>query len=236
MNRAAFLLSALALLALSATRAKESYSTARLYTPPDPASPGGIRGSVTKPELPVLQVLAIPADAPEKVYEGRVEGTDRRSFVFEGLPMRKYDLVVIHDNSFYEGLQLHDADSTLTARDREKITASINASEPFFLKKTVHRLDGATGRGGNARALCTYVREARAGHTFSADREGFRRTFKLMLLTDVGPGWQITRSRDLYPVWATPANAHPEHHHTAALSRIRVADTVKDLGALDLTR
>ena len=40
-----------------------------------------------------------------------------------------------------------------------------------------------------------------------SSRPDFRRTFKLVLLKDVGPGWQIARARDLYPVWVDPKRA-----------------------------
>ena len=57
-----------------------------------------------------------------------------------------------------------------------------------------------------------------------------------MLLKDVGPGWQIVRARDLYPVWVESRRRPlPEHHFSAALKQIRVADEVKDLGELDLS-
>ena len=63
----------------------------------------------------------------------------------------------------------------------------------------------------------------------------FRRDFKLVILKDVGPGWQISRTRSLYPIWdhqkrSTP----PRHHFSEALGRVRVADGVKELGELDL--
>jgi hypothetical protein len=67
-------------------------------------------------------------------------------------------------------------------------------------------------------------------------RPDFRRTFKLVLLKDVGPGWQIARARDLYPVWVNPKSTLPVHHFSSAISQIRVADQIKDLGTLDLTR
>ena len=65
-------------------------------------------------------------------------------------------------------------------------------------------------------------------------RSEFRRTFKLVMLKDVGPGWQIVRTRDLYPIWTPPAGARPSHHYSRDLSRIRVADRIKQLGPLQL--
>jgi hypothetical protein len=210
-----------------------------LYTRPDPSSSGGLAGRVTRPQQPLLQVLAIPADAPHLVYEGTIEGPDRRTFRFEGLPMRTYDLVAVFEEAFYEGLRLHRGTSTLTAADREQIEAAILASEPFYNEKTVHRLEGATGQGSFARAICTFLRSRSSGFALAPqdgkwERADFRRTFKIVILKDVGPGWQIVRSRDLYPVWARPDRPAPRHLYRRELARIRVTDTVKDVGPIDL--
>lgn len=211
----------------------------KLYTQPDPASPGGITGRVTNPGKPIEQILAIPFDAPEKVYAGKIEGDDKRSFRFTGLPMRKYDLIIVFDNVFYEGLQLERGEDTLTAEDRKKVDAIIQKSEPFFPTKTIHRLQGTTGRGNEARCICTFLRAKESQLLFEAhegkySREDFRRTLKLVLLKDVGPGWQIVRTRDLYPVWLNPKSPALKHNFAESLSRVRVADTIKDLGDIDL--
>ena len=212
----------------------------RLYTKPDPANTGGLKGRISKPQLPIEQILALPTDSIEEVYQGEITGTGRDTFEFKGLPVGKYDLVVIYPAAFYEGLQLDRDPSTLTAEDLKKIDGSIQKSEPFFTKKIVHRLEGATGRASAARCICTYVREKTSDLLLEqfegkSSRDDFRRTFKLVLLKDVGPGWQIVRARDLYPVWVDPKRSLPEHHFSAAISQFRIADELKDLGALDIT-
>ena len=212
----------------------------RLYTKPDPANPGGLKGRIAKPELPIEEILALPADNPEEVYEGQVAGPKRDAFEFKNLPVGKYDLVVIYPAAFYEGLQLSRDASTLTADDLKKIDASIQKSEPFFTKKIIHRIEGGTGRASGARGICTYFREKGSELLLEqfegkSNRPDFRRTFKLVLLKDVGPGWQIVRARDLYPVWMNPKSSLPAHHFSAALNQLRVADESKELGALDLT-
>jgi hypothetical protein len=205
-----------------------------IYSDPDPASPGGIRGHIATPSAPIEQVLAIPFDEPGLVYKGLVEGDDRRSFSFRGLPMRKYDLIVIYRDRFYEGLKLHDDASTLTAEDQAKIEETIRKSEPFFLKKRTHRLEGATGRGGEARGLCTYLRDKSSFEGLEKLREEHRRTFKLVTLKNVGPGWQIVRARDLHPVFVQPDEGNPEHIFSETLGGVRVTDQVRDLGSVNL--
>jgi hypothetical protein len=230
----------LALLVFAATAiAQNSPERTRLYTKPDPANAGGIKGRIAKPELPIEEILAIQTDNPEEVYEGEISGPKRDTFQFKGLPVGKYDLVVIYPAAFYEGLQLSRDASTLTPDDLKNIDASIQKSEPFFTKKIIHRVEGATGRASNARCICTYFREKGSELLMEkfegkSNRPDFRRTFKLVLLKDVGPGWQIARARDLYPVWVKPNTALPQHHFSAALGQIRVADQLKDLGDLSL--
>src|ERR1700677_4143788 len=129
----------------------------RLYTKPDPANTGGLKGHIAKPEIPIEQILALPTDSIEDVYQGEITGPTRNAFTFKGLPVGKYDLVVIYPAAFYEGLQLDRDPSTLTAEDLKKIDASIPKSEPFFTKKIVHRLEGVTGRASTARCICTYA-------------------------------------------------------------------------------
>src|SRR6185436_17030812 len=102
-----------------------------------------------------------------------------------------------------------------------------------------HRVEGESGRGKTARAIVTYFRDKGSELLLEqfegkSSRPDFRRTFKLVLLKDVGPGWQIARARDLYPVWMVPKRTLPMPKVSAALSQFRVADQIKDLGVLDL--
>jgi hypothetical protein len=222
----------LVMAALIVVAAGASAERERLYTAPDPAAAGGIQGTIASPVRPLEQVLAIPPDEPGSVYEGRIAGEDRRAFRFEGLPMGKYDLVVIYDDCFYEGLRLQRDADTLTPRDRARIEQTVQASEPYFTRKFIHRAEGATGRGQLARAVCTYLRDrpSAEGHT------DYRRTLKLVMLKDVGPGWQIVRARDLFPVSVKPTLAQPRHHYAVVLGGIRVTRAIKDLGEIHLTR
>lgn len=220
--------------------AEEPPQRTRLYTAPDPASPGGLQGHLKNPALPIEQILATPATNPEEVYLGEITGPKKDSFSFKGLPIGKYDLIVVYPTAFYEGFQLNRDASTLTPEDRKSINETIQKSEPFFSKRVVHRLEGQTGQGNFARAIITYYREKGSEllmETFNGgfSRPDWRRTFKLVTLKQVGPGWQIVRARDLYPVWVKANSPLPEHHFSSTISQIRVADQMKDLGELDLS-
>jgi hypothetical protein len=230
-----------ALLALCGTLAAQGLERTRLYEEPDPASPGGLKGRISNPAGAIEQILAISTADIEKVYKGEVSAADKSSFQFKGLPVGKYDLLVVYADAFYEGITLVRDKTSLTPEDLQKIEASIQKSEPFFPKKFIHRMEGETGRGNFARGVVTYFRDKGSEllmTTFNGEfkRDDFRRTVKIVVLKDVGPGWQIARARDLYPVWMNPKQALPKHHHAPKLGGIRVADAVKDLGALDLSQ
>jgi hypothetical protein len=221
--------------------AQNSPERTRLYKKPDPTNTGGLKGSIGSPSLPIEEILAVSAEDVEQVYEGEVSGAQRNSFQFTGLPVGKYDLVVIFASEFYEGLRLDVEAHTLTAEDLVKINGSIQKSEPFFTKKFIHRVEGETGRGHGARAICTYLRDKESELDLekfegTSSRPDFRRTFKLVLLKDVGPGWQIVRARDLYPVWMNPKGTLPTHNHNEVLQQLRVADQIKDIGTLQLSK
>ena len=205
----------------------------RLYTHPDPAATGGIKGSIEYPAQPIEQILAIPPDEPQKVYEGVISGSSRQEFLFTGLPMRKYDLVVIYKDQLYEGLSLQRGEDTLTAADRQKIKETIDKAEPFFTRRIIHRLEGTTGRGNIASCICTFMRD-KASNNSPKGEGNIRRTFKIFILKDVGPGWQVVRSRDLYPSWTTLSQMVATHHYNEALSQIRVTSSIKDIGILKL--
>lgn len=225
--------------ALAQDVAQQGSERSQLYTSPAPESPGGLKGHIVQPSDPIEEILAIPVSIPENVYRGTISGPRHDSFQFKGLPSGKYDLVVIYKHAFYEGLQLTPEKNTLRADDLSSINAIIQKSEPFFTKKVIHRVEGETGVGNLARCICTFVREKSSDMLAAKDHGGvpkdaFRRTYKLVMLKNVGIGWQVVRARDLYPVWMDAKGGLPAHHFTSTLSNIRVANELKDVGDLEL--
>jgi len=217
--------------------ATEEIEQARLYTPPDPTAEGGIHGYIKSPSAPIRQIIAIPRTRPERAYRGTL-GSDRRSFTFEGLPMDRYDLVVFYENSVYEGVRLARDDSSLNSTDLQQIQEIINRSEPFFSVKVIHRIEGQTGRGNQAMAFCTFARDSIAEmYEGPVIRTGLRRTHKLVFLRQVGPGWQVERTRDLYPIWIEmdeTEKLRPQHRFHPDLNGIRVTDQLRNIGNLSL--
>lgn len=208
-----------------------------LYTKPDDSATGGISGRITSPSEPIELILATPAAEPEKVYKGELNPATPGAFTFKGLPAGRYDLIVFFKGAFYEGLTLSRDGNTLNELDLEKINISIQKSEPYFPEKFMHRLEGQTGRGNQARMIVTYSRAKGSHLTFTTykgqyEREDHKCTIKLVMLQDVGPGWQITKARNYNPVWIKPGTPLPKHHFSSALSKIRVAEETKDIGNL----
>lgn len=209
----------------------------RLYTKPDPDAAGGIKALVVSPSAEIEAVFACPPDEPRLVYQGLVLGSQKQEFLFEGLPMRKYDIMVVYPKSMYEGFQLERNIDTLTALDKKKLKYTIDKAEPYFNKKIIYRMEGTTGRGNEARLIATYLRDrGSANSARGGSQGGLRRTFKLVMLKDVGPGWQVVRARDLYPIWTTKDKVIATHHYSRALSNIRVTTSIKDLGNIRLTK
>lgn len=210
-----------------------------LYTKPDETARGGIRGRIVGTAQPPSLVLATPAAEPEKVYKADPDPADPGAFSFQGLPPGRYDLIAVCGGDFYEGIALSRGENSLTPADLEKINTSLQKSEPYFPEKTIHRVEGQTGRGNQARMVATYSRAKGSLLTVTTykgayEREDHKRTFKLVILQDVGPGWQIVQTRNYHPAWAKPGTPLPKHHFSPALSKIRVAGEPKDIGDIHL--
>lgn len=225
----------LSLTVLSGVRAQVGTSK-HLYTEPDPNAAGGIRSAITGVPKPLDAVFAIPPDEPLLVYKGTVTGLEKQAFEFRGLPVSRYDLVLVFDDTVYEGLRLTRGDDALTRNDMASITNIVMRSEPYFNEKTIHRLAGTTGHmEGHARAFCTFLRSLTStGFSDGKPYHDHRRSLKLALLEQVGPGWQVADTREIYVKMVKPGTGHVAHVYARNLGRIRVVDSVKDLGVIDL--
>jgi len=238
--RRSALLPLLALLLLVIPSWAQVSQSRYLYTAPDPAAAGGIAGKIAVPVAPLVAVLATPSDDPARVYRGGVHVEEGRSFRFTGLPVGKYDLVVVFADAVYEGLTLNRGDvTTLTPTDRQSMEKILVGTEPFYNRKVIHRLEGLTGTmTGRARGFCTFVRTKSAlGFIDGVRYPEHRRSFKLVLFEDVGPGWQVAKTRELFVIQVPPNGSQDEvrHVYRRVLGGIRVTDAVKELGELNLS-
>lgn len=212
--------------------------SSRLYTPPDPAAPGGLRGAL---ELPagrtVQEVLAVSRSDPIRVYRATVDRSTA-SFVLEGLPVGYYDLVVWCSDAFYEGLVLWREPSTLTEQEREAVTAHLKDCVPFFDTKRVHRCEGRGGPAGQARCVLQEVRTRPVTLQDASVRSDIQiRSLKLAWLEEVGGGrWQLGGTRELVRQEVGPGDARGvlPHYFSERLRGFRVVDAVREVGVMSL--
>lgn len=230
----AFLLTASILLAGKTTKTAQS---TRLYTKPDPAASGGIRAKLAAATMPVQQAFAIDNGNPKLVYQGAV-AEDGREIGFAGLPTAIYDLLLVAPDRFYEGCRLARGPDTLTDRDRTNIAFTIYKSVPFFDTKKIHRCEGLTGRSGKVRCILQEVRTRPVTLQSGEVRSDIQvRSIKLAFLEDVGEaGWQMVQTREIVRTEVGPHDLKGllPHCYLPVLGGIRVVDTDKDLGELNL--
>lgn len=228
----AALLAAAAAVAGTATKTVQS---TRLYTAPDPSATGGIQGRIRGASPG--GVYALPQLDQTRVYRAEL-GPDGQAFVFSGLPVGKYDLVVVGKSGFHEGLTLSRAESSLTPQDLKRIEKTINDGEPFFDRKEIHRAAGTTGREGKAQCVLQQVRTRPVTLQSAEVRSDIQvRSIKLASLEDVGTvGWHLVRTREIVRMEVAPGDPKGviRHVHSDKLTGIRVADAVKDIGDVDL--
>ena len=137
----------------------------RIYTAPDPAATGGIKGTVN---VVVTHALAVNHDHVE-VYRGAMSNGGK-TFSFEHLPVGKYDLVLVTNNAqVYEGLALGEEKRDLPAGSTEHLKKRITSQEAFFNRALIQRI-GYDGE--NAFAFVERIRDQKDP---DAGRRGARR-------------------------------------------------------------
>jgi hypothetical protein len=222
---------------LPAGKVTGTQQSSRLYTKSDPAMPGGLHAKLVAFATPVQQVFAIDNGNPKLVYQGTVS-EDGKEIRFTGLPVAIYDLVLVAPDRFYEGCRLTRDPDTLTDRDRQAIASTINKSVPFFDTKKIHRCEGITGRNGKVRCVLQEMRTRPVTLQDATVRTDIQvRSIKLAFLEDVGEiGWQMVQTREIVRTEVGPRDLKGllPHCYLPVLGDIRVVDTDKDLGELNL--
>lgn len=209
-----------------------------ISTKPDPSAKGGIKGTITRPADFIVGVFALCPNQPKWSYRATMSGEKKHDFEFTGLPMEKYDLVILTKKVVYEGLQLCKDESTLTAKDREGIKAKVDKSENFFDQKIIFRLEGKTGKGEKAVGIAAFIRNKEStdnavGSVFT----DHRRSIKVFRMMNVGPGWQMATDREIYVEFLAPGTGPDiKDAYRSYLGNIRITDSIKDLGEIDLSK
>lgn len=222
-----------AALAGSVTGTRQS---TRLYTAPNPFAGGGIAFALPRTAPPLKAAVAVPALSREYAFAGEI-GPDGRSARFAGLPVDRYDLLLVFDDWCAEGFLLHRDPDTLTDADRAAIESTVRRSVPFFDTKAIHRCEGAGGSAGRAAAFLQEVRTRPVTLQDASVRMDIQvRSLKLAFFEEVGPGWHMVRTRELLRQEVGPRDTKGllKHVFHPALQGIRVMESVRDLGVLDL--
>ncbi|MCX7819490.1 MAG: hypothetical protein N2652_09855 [Kiritimatiellae bacterium] len=208
----------------------------RLYTAPDPSAGGGIVLRLPATAPPLRAAIAVPGLSRERAYLGRL-GTDARSAEFAGLPTDRYDLMLVFDDWFAEGLLLSRDPDSLGEADRRAIRETVDRSVPFFDTKVIHRCEGVGGRGGRAAAVLQEVRTRPITLQDASVRTDIQiRSLKLAFFEEVGPGWHLVRTRELLRQEVGPGETKGvlRHAFVPVLQGVRVMDSVRDLGEIQL--
>jgi len=243
----------------------KTHVSVNLYSKPDPSSTGGIKGVVTGNPSDVLGVLAMPQKFPNVASLDDVEGGNAaknarnvnkdmtnqvylaslnsdNAFSFDGLPPGKYDLLVLCDNCFYEGLMLNREENSLTEKDTASIKAKLLESNPFFNVKNQHRIEGQTGAYGKARILEQEVRTLPVTLQSAEVLKQIQiRAIKLCLMesvgtTKLGTHWEMKKTREITRQEVGPPDTKGviPGYFCKALQGIRVSTAVKDMGPIKL--
>jgi hypothetical protein len=243
----------------------KTHVSVNLYSKPDLSASGGIKGVITENPSEVLGVLAMPQKFPNVTSLEDVEGgssaknarninkdmtnqvylaslSSDNAFSFDGLPPGKYDLFVLCENCFYEGLLLNRAEHSLTDKDTATIKAKIAESNPFFNVKNQHRIEGQTGSYGKARILEQEVRTLPVTLQNADVLTHIQiRAIKLCLMESVGSSklgahWEMKKTREITRQEVGPPDTKGAipGFFCKALQGIRVSTAVKDVGAIKL--
>lgn len=243
----------------------KTHVSINLYTKPSPDATGGLKGVITENPSEVLGVLAMPQKFPNVSALDDVEGGNAaknarninkdmtnqvylaslnsdNAFSFDGLPAGKYDLLVLCENCFYEGLLLNREEHSLTDKDTAAIKAKILESNPFFNVKNQHRIEGQTGAYGKARILEQEVRTLPVTLQSAEVLKHIQiRAIKLCLMESVGSSklgthWEMKKTREITRQEVGPPDTKGviPGYFCKALQGIRVSSSVKDVGAIKL--
>jgi len=236
-----------------------------LYSKTDPDASGGIKGVIAEAPSEVLGVVAMPQKFPNIAALEDVEGglstknvrninkdmTNQvylaelgsdNAFSLSGLPPGKYDLFVLCENCFYEGLLLSREENTLTDADTQSIKAKITESNPFFNVKNQYRMEGQTGSFGKARVIEQEVRTLPVTLQNADVLTHIQiRSIKLCLMESIGTKnlgvhWEVKKTREITRQEVGPPDTKSviPGYFSKSLQGIRVSTSIKDVGSIIL--
>ena len=212
-------------------------TSTKLYTAPDASDTGGLRGHIELPKAPLVAALAVPNSELARCYKATLS-KDGRSFEFNNLPTAKYDLLLVFPEMIYEGFTLNRSANSLYTNDWKSIHEILNKSEPFYEIKRIERMEGVSGGAGWAQAVFQELRARPVTLQSAKVRNDIQiRTVKLARFENVGPAWQLLITREVCRQEVAGKERKgllPHYYCPDKLGNLRIVDTVKDLGNVEL--
>lgn len=211
------------------------------HSEPDPDATGGLVGTITSSAKKPHKLQAVIAVEPfeRKAYQGKLNaGTGR--FEFRGLPPGEYDLLIKAVGHVYEGITLEDdPEQQPSPRELKQMCAGVGktwfTSEDYFNVKRIVRL---TGDGEQVRMLTVQTRTKHVVDPGGTPIGGHIRRIDMVTMVKTHRVWQLHTSRHILrqEVPYKSKDIEIEFTYSPKLGGLLVGETVKDLGAIDLSK
>ncbi|MEI8036876.1 MAG: hypothetical protein WCJ14_00665 [Verrucomicrobiota bacterium] len=202
----------------------------RIYTQPGAADTGAIAGKVQGAVL--THAIAVERDRT-RVYLAALDANGA-GFHFSRLPVGRFDLVLVtKDQRVIEGLGLGAAE--VLGEDRARhLAEAVAKADSFFNRHTRHRVGFS---GEVALVFAERIRDGRILRGSGEKLDAALRRLELIELRQADDDWQMVGTRHLYREEAPclPGIPFLAHLQLPALGGLRVGDTPRDLGTLDLS-
>ena len=201
----------------------------RIYTRPQADDHGVLCG---RSNTPLTHAIAVEHDHT-RVFLATLADAGS-SFRFPALPVGRYDLVLItRDGRVCEGLDIGGSEPAPDPASRKLLDERVTKADNFFNRWTIHR----SGFSGDRAFLFVERLRDRTVLRQSGENLGaFLRRFEIIELQSASGDWQMIGTRHLYreetPVDPPPVFFRPIH--LPALGGLRVTDTTRDTGLLNL--
>lgn len=202
----------------------------RIYTKPAEEDSGVITGKVAGGVL--THALAVERDR-KRVYQAALDGGSA-GFRFTKLPVGRYDLVLVTtDNRVIEGLGLGTPASELAEPRASHLAAAVARADTFFNRHTIHRAGLADGI---ALVFVERIRDRQILRGSGEEIDACLRRLEIIELHEASDDWQTTGTRHLFREETPRRKDLPflRHSHLPTLSGLRLANSTRDLGTIDL--
>jgi len=203
----------------------------RIYTQATAVDHGALAGKVTGAAL--THAIAVERDR-SRVYLATLDA-DGTGFHFAQLPVGRFDLVLVtQDHRVVEGLGL-GATEVLDEDRARHLAQSVAKADSFFNRHTRHRA------GFSGEVALVFTERIRDGQILRGSGEvlpAALRRLEIIELRRAQDDWQMVVTRHLYREEAPRGASTPflRHRQLPALGGLRVGDTPRDLGTIDLTQ